>query len=117
MRRACGFQSWCDFADYLDTRSDLMENWISGFEAGVNDPRYSFDDDCEADQPWGAPWCWDAYSDQPYFKAGDCDGLGRPVPEAIYWFARRYAEGLRKDIVEQLDEDEANRNEDKEQEA
>lgn len=116
MRRACEFPSWHEFASYLDTNAELMTNWIDGFEAGVNDPRYSFDDDCETDQPWCLPWAWDAYSDSPYFKPGDCDCCGRPVPEAIYWFARRYAEGLRNDIVELLDEDEANKAEDEAQE-
>lgn len=110
--RACEFPSWHEFASYLDTDAELMTNWIDGFEAGVNDPRYSFDADCETDQPWCLPWAWDAYSDSPYFKPGDCDCCGRPVPEAIYWFARGYAASLRQDIVELLDEDEANKAED-----
>lgn len=110
--RACEFPSWHEFADYLDSRAELMENWVAGFEAGVNDPRYSFDDDALTDQPWCLPWMWDAYSDRPTFKGNELDPFDRPTPDAVYDFAKAYAAGLRQDIVEQLDEDEANKSED-----
>ena len=105
------FESWKAFFYYLETRPDCFEAWFDGFESGVDDPRYSIDDDGLTDQPWCAPWDWDAWSDEFDFRGDQLDGFGRPTEEAVYDFAKTYAASLRPDIVELLDEDEAFKNE------
>lgn len=89
-----------ELGDWLDGETELMDEWLNGFESGVDDSRYSCNSE-HGDTPWCLPWTY-APGDLIELEL-DEDGAidGVTIAEAAF----RYAETVRDEIISGLDDD------------